>query len=97
MGSKIVKAAIFAAFLVFTATPALSAQTVAVKVNGLVCDFCVSSIGMILKREPAVADSAIDLKTKIVTISLRDGQSLSDQRIGQLIEKAGYSVVSIRR
>lgn len=92
------KTVIAAALLLTTVTlPAFAADRIAVKVNGMVCDFCVRSINMMVKREPAVADVAVNLSSKIITISLKQGQTLSDQRIGQLVANAGYTVVSVQR
>ena len=68
-----------------------------VKVHGLVCDFCAQAIGIMLKRDPAVGGSRINLNNKVVTIKLRNGRKISDRRITQLITAAGYQVVRIAR
>ena len=76
---------------------AQAGNTIQVKVNGLVCDFCAQAIGIMLKRDPAVKASRINLKSKIVTIRLKNGQRMSDNRVNQLITAAGYNVVRILR
>ena len=84
-------------FAVSVSGNALASNKIMVKVNGLVCDFCIQSIGMMLKKEASVASSTIDMKQKFVIIHTKNGKNISDQRIAQLIEKAGYTVVSVKR
>ena len=85
-----------ALFVLFTSGPA-SAGIIKVKVNGLVCDFCAQAIGIMLKRDPSVSGSKINLSSKIVTIKVRNGRKLSDGKINRLITSAGYNVVKIYR
>jgi len=72
-------------------------NTINVKVNGLVCDFCAQAIGIMLKRDPAVKASKINLNSKVVTIRLKNGKRMSNGRVAQLITAAGYNVVRISR
>ena len=74
-----------------------AAKIINVKVHGLVCDFCAQAIGIMLKRDPAVGGSRINLNNKVVTIKVRNGKRISDRRITQLITAAGYQVVRIAR
>lgn len=86
-----------ALFYLATQSTAFAGQQINVKVNGLVCDFCAQAIGVVLKRDPAVSASRINLNSKIVTIDLNNGGNLSNNRINQLISSAGYNVVNIMR
>jgi copper chaperone CopZ len=96
--------AAFAAFitpLVATAqTPtSMAARTnmVTVKVNGLVCDFCVQSLTKTFKNEKAVDGFHVDLNAKEIHMTFKPGLSLDDGRIRKLVTDAGYNVVGIAR
>lgn len=68
-----------------------------VSVNGLVCDFCARALEKVFGKEEAVKAIDVNLDTKIITINFNEGQSLSDERITQLITDAGYNVEGIHR
>lgn len=98
---------LFAAFAAL-ATPAVAsakAPTTAatrggmttVKVNGLVCDFCVQALTKTFRREAAVDGFHVDLKAKEIHITFKSGQTLDDARIRKLVVDAGYNVVGITR
>ena len=72
-----------------------SAHTIVAKVNGLVCDFCAQALKKVFKKEDAVETISVDLDAGEVRIFLKDGQSLSDERVAKLIRKSGYSLVGI--
>lgn len=76
---------------------AIAGNVISVKVNGLVCDFCAQAIGIMLKRDPAVKGSRINLSSKVVTIQVKNGKQLPNGRIKKLITAAGYNVVKIVR
>lgn len=90
-------------FLLATTAPALAEHTagiehdVTVKVNGMVCDFCAQSLKKIFGKEDAVNGIDVDLDTQTVTIDTKDGQTLNDAKIKELIEWGGYDFVSIER
>ena len=65
------------------------------KVNGLVCDFCAQALKKVFKKEDAVEDLTVDLDAGEVRISLKDGETLADERVKKLIRKSGYSLVSL--
>lgn len=92
------KVLLAAALFYFSAQSTVFAgEVINVKVHGLVCDFCAQAIGIVLKRDPAVSGSNINLNSKIVTINLKNGRDLPNARINQLISSAGYNVVQINR
>ena len=97
MKKSLIATAAAAALCVVMAGNAHASKVINVKVHGLVCDFCAQAIGIMLKRDPAVGGSRINLNNKVVTIKLRNGRKISNKRITQLITAAGYQVVGIAR
>lgn len=91
----------FNQFLVFIATYLLcvvgwSAQTGAVvKVNGMVCSFCSTSIEKKFKEHAEVSEVTVDLENKKVVLVYAPSKTLKDEQIKDIITKAGYTVVSI--
>ncbi len=83
--------------LLIAMTSAAQAETIIASVNGLVCAFCATSIEKTFKKQPAVDQVKVDLDTKLVTISTKDGQTIDDKTITSLITDAGYSVTNIKR
>ena len=76
---------------------ALTGPGVVVKVNGLICDFCVQALTRTFKKQAAVRAVAVDLNVKEVRLGFKPGMSLDDATIGKLIKNAGYNVVAIKR
>ena len=77
----------------------LSAQaaTVEMSVNGLVCAFCAQGIEKRLRKLPATADVVVSLEQRLVAVSLKDGQDISDGDLRKALTEAGYTVTGIRR
>ena len=73
------------------------AETVKATVDGMVCAFCATGIEKKFKTTPEVDSVKIDLGTKLVTIKTKPGQTISDAKITEVIEYAGYSVKNISR
>lgn len=78
-------------------TSAAHAETIKVSVNGLVCSFCATGVEKTFKSEPAVQGVNVDLDTKLVTIKLKDGQTMNDATVTKLITDAGYNITNIAR
>ena len=74
-----------------------AAEEVLVNVNGLVCGFCAQGIKKTLSKNDSVSDVEVDLEKKQVTVALKEGKTLSDDDVRQLITDAGYTVVAIER
>ena len=68
-----------------------------VTVNGLVCDFCARALEKVFSKEAAVKAIDVNLDTKIITINFNDGQSLTDDRVTELVLDSGYNVEGIER
>lgn len=66
-------------------------------VLGMVCEFCAESILKIFNEEESVQNLTIDFDSHLVSIDLKDGQSLSDERIKELIHYSGYDLEKIVR
>ena len=73
------------------------ADTLKVKVDGMVCGFCASSIEKKMRAEKATADVFVSLENKIVAVAEKPGQKLDDARIKAQIADAGYEVKAIER
>lgn len=69
--------------------------TVKVDVNGLVCDFCARALEKVFGKQEAVDSININLDEKQIAIHFKEGQSLDDETIKQLITDSGYNVVEI--
>ena len=83
--------------IMFALTAAVSAETIKATVNGMVCGFCATAIEKTFKRQTEVKSVNVDLKNRLVTIDTKQGQTLEDAKVGQLLKNSGYSVVKIDR
>jgi len=90
--SKIVMALAFAMF-----SGAALAETAKLRVDGLVCAFCGSAIEKKLRSNSATADVLVSLENKIVAVSFKEGQNITDDALKTQINDAGYQVKSIER
>lgn len=75
----------------------VSAQTIEMDVNGLVCAFCAQGIEKTLKTFPATAAVYVSLENRIVAVKLKDGADIDDETLRKAIKDAGYTIVAIRR
>lgn len=94
--------AVFASPAVIAEEPAIEtvatdANLVTAKVNGMVCDFCARSIMSMFGKEDAVDTVEVDLDEGEIRIGMKAGQTLSDERVAELVKKSGYSLVEILR
>jgi copper chaperone CopZ len=93
---KIFHNAAIATVLLLTSL-AISAETIEMKVNGLVCAFCAQGIEKTLRKQAATQDVFVSLKEGLVAIALKPDADLSDDSLRGLLKEAGYTVVSIQR
>ena len=77
--------------------PLASAETIEMKVNGLVCGFCAQGIEKTLRRHPATADVVVSLENRLVAVATRDGLDIPDGDLKQALQDAGYDLKSIAR
>jgi mercuric ion binding protein len=74
-----------------------AADTIKATVNGMVCGFCATGIEKTFKARPEVKTVNVDLGSRLVTIRTKQGQTLDDAKIKNLLGNAGYSVVAVAR
>ena len=73
------------------------ADTLKIKVDGMVCGFCASSIEKKMRAEKATADVFVSLANKIVAVSEKPGQKLDEAKLKAGIADSGYEVKAIER
>lgn len=88
---------VLSAFHLQAASAAESGEKISVKVNGLVCDFCATTIKKSFKKIDAVSEVDINLTEKLLTIQVKEGQSLSDEEITEHVTDSGYNIQEIVR
>ena len=74
---------------------AFAVQTIKANVNGMVCAFCAQGIEKKMRALSQTKDVYVNLKQKLVAVELKDGQTLSNDTVKDLIKDAGYEVTSI--
>ena len=90
------KRALLFSILVLTSAIA-SADTIEMKVYGLVCAFCAQGIEKTLRKNPATADVVVSLEDKLVAVATRDGADISDAELTRALTDSGYDVKGISR
>lgn len=73
------------------------AYDAAVKVKGVVCDFCAQAISKNFKKAKEIKDFSIDMKKGIVSIQFVKDKELTDKQLITMINKAGYDVSKVTR
>ena len=74
-----------------------AADTIEMKVYGLVCGFCAQGIEKTLRKNPATEDVVVSLENKLVAIATRQGQDIPDADLTKALTEAGYDVKGIAR
>ncbi len=72
-----------------------AAQTIKANVNGMVCAFCAQGIEKKMRALSQTKDVYVNLKERVVAVEVKDGQTISDETVKDIISKAGYAVTSI--
>lgn len=90
---KLVKTIAAAALLVLSSV--VSAKTLKVEVNGLVCAFCAQGIEKTLRAFPATEDVFVSLEHRLVAVALKEGQTIEEVTLRKAITDAGYTTVSV--
>ena len=73
------------------------AESINVKVDGMVCAFCAQGIEHLFGEEPSVEKVHVDIDKGEVQLTTHEGKDLSDARIKELVGKAGYDAGAIAR
>lgn len=79
----------------FLGNVAFAAQTIKANVNGMVCAFCAQGIDKKLRALSQTKDVYVNLKQRIVAVELKEGQTLANETVKDLIKDTGYDVTSI--
>src|SRR3982751_986636 len=66
------------------------ADTIEMKVYGLVCGFCAQGIEKTLRKNPSTEDVVVSLEDKLVAIATRPGQDIADAELTRALTDAGY-------
>lgn len=72
-------------------------ELISVKAKGLVCEFCAKALEKVFLKRKEVSGISVDLTTKEILVNLKEGQSLDDAVLTELITDAGYNIESIDR
>ncbi len=68
-----------------------------VTVKGMVCSFCAQGITKKMKARPEVEAVNVLLGEQKVYLTIKDGQSLSEEAIRKILKEAGYGVEKIEK
>jgi periplasmic mercuric ion binding protein len=74
---------------------AFATQTIKANVNGMVCAFCAQGIEKKMRALSQTKDVYVNLKQRVVAVEVKDGQTLTNDTVKDIIKKAGYDVTSI--
>ena len=72
-------------------------DTINIKVNGLVCDFCARSLEKVFLKRGDVAGIKVDLGKGLVVIATKPGSAIDDATLTKLITDSGYNIAAIGR
>jgi mercuric ion binding protein len=81
----------------FLASIAARAETIEMKVFGMVCSFCAQGIEDNLRKIPATADVLVSLENKLVVVTTQGGEGITDSQLAKAINDAGYDLKGIER
>ena len=90
----------FALILALGSKPVL-AQDYVVSVSGFVCEFCALGVSKKVSKLPFIDrdryDNGIEMdsENQLVTLAVRDGDSLDAAALSKAVESAGYNVEEI--
>lgn len=70
---------------------------IVLNIDGMSCEPCAATVTKALKKETAVKDVSVSLDDKTAIIDTEDGQTIDNSRIKELIDWAGFDLVSIKR
>lgn len=80
-----------------TASLPAAAKTVEMTVDGLVCAFCAQGIEKKLRKLDATDEVFVSLESKLVALTLKEGQDVTDAALTELLRDAGYTLKSVKR
>ncbi len=72
-------------------------KNITVNVKGMVCAFCAQGITKKFNSEPSISKVDVSLETKIVKLSVKEGQDIPDNKIESILKDSGFTVEKISR
>lgn len=72
-------------------------ETITAEVHGMVCEFCAVGLEQQFEKCDEVETIAVSLEEGTVRLTLKEGQTMDDERITQIITDNGINVASINR
>ena len=72
-------------------------QIAIINVKGMVCDFCAQGLKKKFGAIDAVKEIDVDLESGNVLIKLKQGMTLSDDKIQKAVEENGLEVINIKK
>jgi hypothetical protein len=94
---KVMRYKLLVLFICLGLCGAAAADTVQAIINGKVYGLCATGIDKTFRAQPEVKSVDVDLENKLVTIHTREGRTIGDSKIRELLGSAGYSVTGIVR
>ena len=73
------------------------AESVTIKVKGMMCDSCAEAVTTKLTSNPGVESVSVKVSKGIVEVVLKPGAAVNDESIKTLIADAGYAATEIER
>jgi copper chaperone CopZ len=72
-------------------------STANLKVNGLVCDFCVRTLEKVFSTKSEVENIEVNLDAGSIKVNFKSQKTLSDEDLKTLITDSGYNITAIDR
>jgi len=95
--TRIIRTAVLALALLLPVA-AVAAQTqYRLQVDGLACPFCAYGIEKELTRTDGVADIDVDINAGIVTVTMAEGATMTEDRAQRIVEDAGFTLRDFTR
>ena len=93
---------ILAVSILSFSAPALAApdackDQINIKVNGLVCDFCARALEKLFGKREEVSRIKVDLDNALVRVFMKEGNTMDDETLTEMITDSGYNVTEIRK
>lgn len=66
-------------------------------IDGMVCNYCVESIRLRMKKNKEVQDVKIDMNKKLVIVTTLPGEDISIERIEDSIRDTGYTAQNVKK
>lgn len=73
------------------------AETITIKIDGMVCAFCAKGIEQLFGDEQAVEKVQVDIDKGLAHVTTKPDATLSNERIKALVIESGYEAGEITR